>query len=197
MAKTWTLSEAYEALQNNDKAAILDFGGRFPLATHALEQTQNAGFLLESMPEYMTMRKLESALKDGVKALPDTDGDAMTPEEAKEAAKAAKEATAPKKKEAPKKEKKAEKPVKKEKEEPEEETTDYSSMSAPELYKLCKQKGLKAEPKKKSDYYIKLLEEAEKEPEEDDSWDDEEEEAPAPKKKTSKKAEEEEDDWDI
>lgn len=195
MAKTWTLAEAYAAIQNDDKAAIMDFGGRFPLATHALEKAQNANFLLDSIPDYMTMRKLEGALKDGVKAVvDDTDDEAMTPEEAKAAKEAAKEATAPKKKEAPKKEKKAEKPVKKEEVE---EEVDYSTMSAPELYKLCKQKGLKAEPKKKADYYIKLIEEAEKEPEEDDSWDEEEEEAPAPKKKTSKKTEDEEDDWDI
>ena len=55
--------------------------------------------------------------------------------------------------------------------EPEE--TDYSEMSARELYDLCEDRGIEAEPKMKADYYIKLLEEADEESE--DSWGDEDE----------------------
>ena len=215
MAKIWTLSEAFNALKAHDKASIMDFGGRFPLSTHALEQAREAEVLLSGLPDHMTMRKLEAALKEGVKPIPEADEDdeAMTQEEAKEA-REKEEAKKAEKKEPPKKEasrkaaKKPEPEPEDEEPEEEEEKPDYSGMTAPELFKLCKKRGIKAEPKKKGDYYIKLLEEddakAEEEPE-DDSWDDEEEEekeakkAPAKKASKGKKTEEEddEDDWDI
>ena len=100
-----------------------------------------------------------------------------------------------------------------------EETGDeYEGKSVVELYKLCKQRKIKAEQKKPAKYYIGLLkkadEEAEAEAEEADAEDDEEwdeEETPAPKKgrgrpkksedkkpakKAAKKAEPEDDDED-
>ena len=49
---------------------------------------------------------------------------------------------------------------------------DYSEMSAVDLYKLCKKKGLNVEKKMKSKYYITKLNEAEKA---DDDWGDEDE----------------------
>ena len=51
---------------------------------------------------------------------------------------------------------------------------DYSEMSAKELYKLCKERDIDAQPKKKASYYIELLE-ADVNAKKDD-WDDEEEE---------------------
>lgn len=47
----------------------------------------------------------------------------------------------------------------------------YSDMSAKELYNLCEERGIEAEPKMKQKYYIDLLEEADQE---DDSapWDE-------------------------
>ena len=61
--------------------------------------------------------------------------------------------------------------------EAEEETGKYDGKKAPELYALCKKRGIKAEPKKPAKYYVGLLEkadaeEAEEEPEDDD-WGDE------------------------
>lgn len=61
--------------------------------------------------------------------------------------------------------------------EAEEEVGKYDGKKAPELYALCKKRGIKAEPKKTAKYYIGLLEkadaeEAEEEPEDDD-WGDE------------------------
>lgn len=98
----------------------------------------------------------------------------------------------------------------------EESGDEYEGKSAVELYKLCKQRKIKAEQKKPAKYYIGLLkkadEEAAAEAEEDEEWDDDEEEAPAKKapakkapakvKKAAKKAEPEEaddddDEWDI
>ena len=76
----------------------------------------------------------------------------------------------------------------------EESGDDYEGKSAVELYKLCKQRKIKAEQKKPAKYYIGLLKKADEEAaaeaeaddaEEDEEWDDEEEEAP---KKPAKKA---------
>ena len=57
---------------------------------------------------------------------------------------------------------------------------DYSSMTAQELYKLCKKKKLDVEIKKPAKYYIKQLEDAKKaqedwgeEEEDEDEWEDE------------------------
>lgn len=91
----------------------------------------------------------------------------------------------------------------------------YEEMTAMELYKLCKKRGIKAEPKQKANVYIKLLKAADAsdaEVEEED-WGEEEE---APVKKTGKatkatsgkttksaskakkeEAADEDDDWDI
>lgn len=104
-------------------------------------------------------------------------------------------------------------------EDAEDEATDdgYEGKSAVELYKLCKQRKIKAEQKKPAKYYIGLLKKADEEAaaeaeaedaEEDEEWDDEEEEAPKkaakkapakkaaakPAKKAAKKSEPEEDD---
>lgn len=101
----------------------------------------------------------------------------------------------------------------------EEEAVDYESMKAPELYSLCKKRGIKIQPKQKASVYIKALKAADAETEEDtdaedDNWDDEEEEAStkepgnkkagkgsekkaAPAKKSAKKEADGEEDWDI
>lgn len=57
--------------------------------------------------------------------------------------------------------------------------TDYSDMSPKELYTLCKERGLEAEPKKNVTYYAMILEEADNaeddwgDGEDDDEWEDE------------------------
>lgn len=106
-----------------------------------------------------------------------------------------------------------------------EEQVDYEGMKAVDLYKLCKERKIKAEKQKPAKYYVSLLkkaDEAEAEDESDDEdWDDEEAEeeveekkAPASKakggksskvvempknkggKKSAKEADDDED-WDI
>lgn len=76
-----------------------------------------------------------------------------------------------------------------EEDEDEEETSNpYEGKSAMELFKECKERGIKAAPKKPAKYYVDLLVKADADSADDDEdWDDEEEE-PAPKKSTSKKA---------
>jgi hypothetical protein len=93
-----------------------------------------------------------------------------------------------------------------------EEASGYDSMTAQELFKECKKRGIDAKPKKPNKYYIDLLNKADAESDTDDDWDAEEvvEEKPKAKpekkakaeKKPAKKAEPVEDDdddedWDI
>ena len=216
MAKTWTLKEAYEAMKANDVNAIADFGKRFPIATAALAKSgANDGLntLFGAMPDRVTMRTLEMVLKEGVSEVEDDEAEETAPVEKPKKEKKQTE------KKADKAEKKAEKPVKAKKvekaetedEEVAEETADakedYSSMGAVELFKLCKKRGIKVEPKQKANVYIKALEaadaEAESSDEEDDDWSDDEDEKPAKGKakkaeKKSKKSDDDDDsDWDI
>lgn len=53
-----------------------------------------------------------------------------------------------------------------------EENKDYYDMTAKELYKLCKERNIDAETKKKCEYYISLLEknDSEGESQEDEEW---------------------------
>lgn len=62
----------------------------------------------------------------------------------------------------------------------EEGVDDYSSMKAMDLFKLCKERGIEAEPKHHTKYYINLLEKADSEAkpasdgdddDDDDDWD--------------------------
>lgn len=55
-----------------------------------------------------------------------------------------------------------------------EEELDYEEMGVKELFKLCKERGIKAKPKQKKKYYIELLEEwdAENEDDDEEDWDE-------------------------
>ena len=59
-----------------------------------------------------------------------------------------------------------------------EDEVDYSEMSAQELYKLCKEREIKVQPKKPAKFYIKQLEEYDKaqddwgEDDDEDEWED-------------------------
>ena len=61
----------------------------------------------------------------------------------------------------------------------EDDSIDYSEMSAKELYKLCKERNIEVKPKKPEKYYITLLEELDAAQEDwgdeddDDDWEDE------------------------
>lgn len=200
MARNYTLSEAVDIIvKGEDMEAITDIGRRFPvLATKIAGLAAIAGERFNDfasyIPEHVSANKVNGMIK---KAIGEDSGDAEdTDEEAatKPAAKKA-EKSATKKKEA--------------KEDADEDEVDYSSMTAPELFKECKKRGIKAELKKPAKYYIGLLKKADEEAAEDDDWDEEEEEKPAkksakavekkPAKKETKKAadEDEDEDWEI
>lgn len=54
----------------------------------------------------------------------------------------------------------------------EEDENDYESMSAQELYKLCKSRKIDCKPRKSKEYYIDFLEEQDEEENQDDDWEE-------------------------
>lgn len=80
---------------------------------------------------------------------------------------------------------------------------DYSAMTAVELFKLCKERGIKAQPKRPAKTYIELLKKYDEEnaaaspdddEDEDDGWDDDDAPINPPDDSDD---EDEDDDWDI
>lgn len=207
MAKNWTVAEATEAILNGNKEAILDIGKRFPLAVRAIAIAGDKAKDILAAFNFVTVRKVESVLKDGVEISDDADEGIDDP--------VAKAEEKPKRGRKPKKES-AEEPKKRgrkakteepmnapETDEEDDDTLDYDSMSEVELFKVCKAKGLKPAPKQKKQYYLDLLNPTDEDSEDD--WDEEEEEEKpvkkttkkTPAKKSKKAAEDEDDDWDI
>ena len=150
MAVNYTFAQAVKVLKDmDDLEAVQDITRRFPIASIISSKVVAAAGddfikLLDVMPEYLTMRKVESGFKHLV-----TDGDADEPE-----ADVDDEAEKP----APKKRARKAKV-----EEPEDETEsdgdgEYAGKNAMELFKLCKSRKLKAQPKKPAKYYIDILE---------------------------------------
>lgn len=193
MAKNWNMAEATKVIvDGTDDAAIQDLGRRFPLTTTKIAKigakAPEITELMAAFPDHMTVRKIESTLKDGVEEIEDEEVEEVEEKPAK-----AKKAPA----------KKAAKA-----EEPEEDEGDYAGMSAMDLYKECKNRGIKAAAKKPAKYYVELLEKDDASGDDDD-WDEEPEEKPAKKaakkpaakKAAAKKAEpeddEDDDEWDI
>lgn len=239
-----------EITKGTNKEAIQELGKKFPLTSIAIAKMgSNAGIetLFGGMPEHMTMLKMERSLKEGVSETADEDEDVDTTSEAVEDASddaagdvdyntmttkqlyemCIKKGLKVNKYGKPKSyyieqlTGAVEDAVEDEDDEQAEvEGPDYSTMSAVELFKLCKKRGIKAEPKKKASVYVALLQKADEaskevvDEEEDDDWDEDDDEqveekstkkAPEkkqPAKKESKPAkkaepEDDEEDWDI
>lgn len=151
MAKNWMPAEAVEAIRSNDKAAIRDIGGRFPLFLHFASQVNDAGLeLLKGLNKYTTVRTMESAMKGDIQETEETEDEADEVEEVEEA-------PAPK---ARKSRKAKAKPVEVEAEEDEEEDEDEEvapTKTAKELFNECKKAGIEVEPKKAASYYTAAL----------------------------------------
>lgn len=189
MAKNWTIKEAYDCLKTGDKAGVLDFGKRFPLATMAVSRVSGAEMLFAALPTHLTMRKVEMVLKDGVEVYTE-DGESEDYEApVKPGSAKAKEDLAAAKKTKGRPKTKVEEP-----EEEEEEDNPYEGMSAKELFKLCRKRHIdEAAPNRSVSYYIEFLKAADEaatsqdtEDDEDD-WDDDEVEEEKPAKKAAKK----------
>ena len=61
MARNWNVADAYEALRSGDKEARMDIGRRFPLFATATEDE-----IIAAIPDYISVRKVEAALKADV-----------------------------------------------------------------------------------------------------------------------------------
>lgn len=215
MAKNWKIKEAIEALNAGIKEDVIDIGRRFPLFLSLAVRTNEAGQeLLSCVPDYISVRKMESVLKSGIT---ETDGEDVAEddeEEIEDKAPNKKDAKAGKEKETKGKGKAKKEEAPEEEDEDEDEGEDLKSKSAKELFEMCKAAGIKVKPKQDKKVYIKALEEAnEAEDNEADDWDEEEEapketkgkgkakkdDKPAKGKGKGKAKDEEEDgdDWDI
>lgn len=138
MAKNWMAYEAAEAIMGNNVEEIAEVGSRYPLLTRtvAMANSEYVLDLLKAIPK-VTARVVETGLKDIEDV--ETEADEAV-EETKEKAKA------------PKKETKAagkEKPKKEEADEDETDEDDYENMTSKALYKLCCDRGISSQCKKR------------------------------------------------
>lgn len=166
MAKNWMAYEAAEAIMGNNVEEISEVGSRYPLFTRTVSMA-NSDYLLDllkAIPK-TTARVIETGLKD----LNDVESEV---EEQKD--KALEKAS------------KDEKTTKVE--EPEESEDDYESMTSKALYKLCCDRGISSQCKKRDKASLIAVLKANEGKSEGDDWDeeDEEEETDAYEGKTAK-----------
>ena len=179
MARSYTIGEAAKILaEGNDFEAVGDLGRRFPIFTNKFMQalTGDKDAIIEFVgyiPDYVNPRKMEKLITAGA--------DESSEEEVVE-----EQADEEKVEEEPKTEKrrtrkaKAEpEPDPAEEESEEEQDGKYAGKNAMELFKECKKRGIKAQPKKPVKYYVELLEEDDEvtaseskdDADDDDDWD--------------------------
>lgn len=159
MAKNWKIGEAVEAIQSGNKEDIMDIGKRFPLfAVAAATVAANAPVMgiLNAIPERVSVRVIETALKDGVVEKDDDEAEVEVKAEVKDGTVKgeAKNVKAETKVEA--------KPAKKEAkaEAKNDGDDDYETKGAYPLYCLCKERGIEVKSKQPKDVYIKALRDA-------------------------------------
>lgn len=248
MAQNWNVKQAYAAIKNGEKDSMIDIGRRFPLAMAALIRIGESDAienLFNTFPDHLTMRKIENALREGVK-VDDSDNEVEEEATASETEEIDYENMTGRKlyellrdkglyKDCVKKMGNGKKQqmidyIKKygldggseeteaEEEAEEEKLEGYEAMSAMELFKECKKRGIKIKPRQKAAVYVEALKKddaakAETEEEAEESWEEEDQEEKKPAKKpvakpkaaakkpASKKADPEEedddDDWNI
>jgi hypothetical protein len=191
MATNYTLSEAAKiAAEKTDGEAIFNLGRRYPFLMASLNTViakagQDAVDLLSYMPEKLSANKVNMAMKAAM--LGDSNGEEDDEDGEGASAAADKKAKAAERRKARRAAaKKTSAPV--EADEDEESDSPYDGMNAMELFKLCKERGIAAKPKRSVKFYVDLLTKADAEGSEDgDDWDDGDEEEKAPAKKTPAK----------
>lgn len=183
MAVNYSVPEILDVLRGDDADLVSDAFGRFPIISKLLVESDAVDSKLTDkfaamVPDYVNARKANKTLIENLYSSGDTDDNSDT-EDDEQAAKPAEEVRPEKKA----REKKAEPEPEQEDDDEEEETeeVDYNSMKAMDLYKLCQKRGIEAEPKHRTKYYITLLEKA-----------DHEDDAPA-----ESESSDDDDDWDI
>lgn len=171
MAKNWMAYEAAEAIMGNNVEEIAEVGSRYPLFTRtvAMANSDYVLDLLKALPK-VTARVIETGLKD----IDDVKTEAEEVEE-----EAQEEET-----KAPKKEEKAAGKAKTKKEEADDETEDddYENMTSKALYKLCCDRGISSQCKKRDKASLIAVLKANDGTanEDEDDWGDEDEEETDP-----------------
>ena len=228
--KNYTLKEAVEIIaKGEDLEAIADLGKRFPIlsikiARLTAKAEKEIIDLMQYMPEYLTIKKVNSAVKTVNDSKAETE-DATEAENKPVEAETAKEVEEPEEKEnkpvepkkrgrkpkakvkaVPVEEPKAEDEADEEPAEAQETADNYEGKKAVDLFKLCKSRGLKVTTKKSAKYYIDVLKKddeakvkaeakkAEAQEDDDDDWYIEDEPKEVKKPKKSAFIEEDEDD---
>lgn len=168
MAVNYTLGQAFKKIADGtDTEAIADIARRFPMVAvncaKLVDKADVVGPLFDSLPDYLTARKVEKGLR----------GPVSDDEPVEEEAEAEEEKPALKKRGRKPAQKKEVEPDTKE--DADEADGKYAGKAAPELFKECKKRGIKAAPKKPAKYYIDLLEKDDakggESEDEDDDWD--------------------------
>lgn len=185
MAQNYTLGEAAKVLsEGTNVEQISDLSRRFPMFTNKFMKAYATGgdALVEFMaciPEYINPRKVEKVITAGQSASDDAGSDETEAVEQDTAQEAEEEKPAPKKR-GRRKAAKPEPEVEAEAETDEEQQDGkYAGKNAMELFKECKKRGIKAQPKKPVKYYVELLEEddevlaseSDNDANDDDDWD--------------------------
>lgn len=167
MARSYTIGEAAKILaEGKDFEAIGDLGRRFPIFTNKFMQalTGDKDAIVEFVgyiPDYVNPRKMEKLIVSGV----DESSEEETVEDEKpvedEPAEEEKVEEEPKPKRRRTRKAKAEPKPDVNEEPADEEQVDgkYAGKNAMELFKECKKRDIKAQPKKPVKYYVELLEE--------------------------------------
>lgn len=170
MAVNYSIPELLEVLRGNDMDLVSDAFRRFPIISKLLVESDAVDSKLTDkfvvmVPDYVNARKANKTLSENLYASGDGNGD--DEEQAVEPVEEIRpEKKAPKNKE----------PEPEQEDDEETDEVDYHSMRAMDLYKLCQKRGIEAEPKHRTKYYITLLEKADQEAEssdddDDDDWD--------------------------
>lgn len=176
MAVNYSVPELLDVLRGDDADLVSDAFRRFPIISKLLVESDAVDSNLTDkfaamVPDYVNARKANKTLVENLYASSDGDDDSD-----EEVAVKPVEEIHPEKKASKKKEPEP-------KPEPEDDgEVDYHSMKAMDLYKLCQERGIEAEPKHRTKYYITLLEKA-----------DQEAETPA----EAESSDDDDDDWDI
>lgn len=178
MATNWSAYDAAKELYGTNKETIAEIGSRFPLFTRTVSMANSEYVLdiLKAIPK-VTARVVETGLKE----MEDAEDTEVEETEAKEEKKTAKKA------EAGKKSVKAKKSE--EETEDEADADDYESMTSKDLYKLCCERGISSQCKKRdkaSLIAVLKANEGSVDADGDDDWDDEEEETDPYAGKTAK-----------
>ena len=178
MAKNWMAYEAAEAIMGNNVEEIAEVGSRYPLFTRTVAMANSDYVLdmLKALPK-VTARVIETGLKDIDDVETETEEVTEVVEEEQE-----------KETKAPKKETKAAGKAKAKKEEAEEEDTeedsDYENMTSKALYKLCCDRGISSQCKKRDKAsliaVLKANDEGATGEDEADDWAEEDEEETDP-----------------